>query len=83
MGKAELTEEELYQNVRKHAYEKDDWTKNRNDEDLRRYCKKYLKQSKEYKKKCLENNEIYIDTSFNHNEVIDEYVQKILNSEFD
>lgn len=83
MGKAELTEEELFQNIRKHAYEKDDWTIDRGDEELRGYCKNYLKMSKEYKEKCLKNNEIYIDTSFNHDEVIEEYVEKILNGELD
>jgi adenylate kinase family enzyme len=83
MGKAELSEEELFQNIRNHAYEKDDWTKSRTDEDLRRYCKNYLKMSKYNKEMCLENNEIFIDTSYNYNKVIDEYVIRILNGEFD
>lgn len=81
MGKAEISPEELFLISREHATEPDDWTKLCTDEDLRRYCIDYVKMSKYNKEKCLENGEIFIDTSFNHDEVIDEVVDKILKGE--
>lgn len=81
MGKAEISPEELFQLCKKYATEPDDWTKFCTDEDLRRYCVDYVKMSKYNKEKCLVNGEIFIDTSYNHDEVIDEVVDKIINGE--
>lgn len=83
MGKAEITPEELFKLCRKYATEPDDWTKPRTDEDLRRYCVDYVKMSKYNKEKCLENGEIFIDTSYNHDKVIDEVVEKIISGQLD
>ena len=72
LGKTELSPQEFFNEIR--SYEKNlstgGWTKMLDDEKLLNWCTSWINKSKEHKKFCEENNILYIDTSFNQQEIL-------------
>lgn len=79
IGKPNLKPQEFFDEIRK--YEKGlptgGWTKTLDDEKLFNWCSSWLKSAQNQQAYCKENNIEYVDTSYNHIEVINDVVQKL------
>lgn len=76
LGKTKISPQEFFDEIRK--YEKNlstgGWTKKLSDETLLSWCTDWIKKSVENLQFCEENGIEFIDTSFNQNEVLSNYL---------
>ena len=77
LGYSELTEQEALKNYRKYE-KKTDWTFERTDEQLIQHAKTWINNSKTFKNDCIKNKVLYIDTSYNRDEILKNVENKIL-----
>ena len=77
LGYSELTEQEALKNYRKYE-KKTDWTFERTDEQLIQHAKTWINNSKTFKEDCIKNKVLYIDTSYNREEILKNVENNIL-----
>ena len=70
-----ITEEEMYNNIRKYDTE-DDWTYWCSDDELRGNVKYFIERNKYFNEKFEEYNIDFYDTSYNREDVLSEIVSK-------
>jgi len=76
LGYSNLTNEELYNNIRKYDKE-NDWTYTEPDNRLNVYCDFFIKESKKLEQIAKDNNYWYVDVSKDREEVLNETFKKI------
>ncbi len=78
LGKTKITPQEFFDEIRK--YEKNlstgGWTKKLDNGTLLSWCEDWIKKSIEYKNFCEENGIKFLDTSFNQNEVLENFLNE-------
>lgn len=78
LGKTQISAQEFFEEIRK--YEKGlasgGWTKRLDDETLFSWCSDWINKSKDYKKFCEENDIEFIDTSFNQNDTLQNFLSR-------
>ena len=70
LGIPNQTIKQHFEEIRKYETE-NDWTYNRNDEQILEHSKHWITKSKEYEKECKRLNIWYVDTSFNRTEILE------------
>lgn len=76
LGYSKLTENDLFNNIRKYDQE-NDWTYIESDNKLKMYCKSFVEESKEKEQIAKEHNYWYVDTSYNRDGILNETFRKI------
>lgn len=69
IGRNKISEDELFNEIRKYDIPINEWTLKWDDDELKKQCKNYIKTSLENEKKCNENNIMYFDVSFKFEEL--------------
>ena len=84
LGKTEITAKEFYNEIRKYEINLSTggWTKRLDDKTLLSWCDGWIKNSKNHKQFCENNNFIFVDTSYNQMSVLSGLVKKIESSDF-
>lgn len=77
VGKPKLSAEELYLDIRAKENKFAGWTRYKDDETLKQWAESYAKRTREEFIFCSENKILYLDTSFNQNQKIKKFADKI------
>lgn len=77
LGYPNITKEEAIANWKKYDTE-NDWTKNKNDEELLKHAEKEIKNSKILENECKKYNIKFIDTSSNRDKKLNELLDYII-----
>lgn len=76
-GTPDLTPQQRFSTIRKYDTEYD-YTSKASDRELLEKCKKIVAQSKEIQKQCKKFDLPFINTSFNREFIINEFVKKVI-----
>lgn len=83
LGKTKISPQEFFNEIRQYEAKltTGGWTKRLDDEKLLNWCTGWINKSKEYKQFCEENELLFIDTSFNQVEVLNDCLTMIKNEQ--
>ena len=76
VGKPNISEQEFFIQLRKNEILYGSYTKHHTDTKLRKRIREYIKRSQEDFMKCKDNGILFLDTSFNQMEQIEEFVDE-------
>lgn len=83
LGKTQLTPKEFFNEIRNHeaTLETGGWTKRLDNKTLLSWSKGWIEKSKKNQEFCIQNNILYIDTSINQLDVLNNIVNQIKQKE--
>ena len=82
LGKSKISVQTYFKQIRKYesSYDYGGWTKRLDDKTLKSWCASWIKESNINEQFCKDNDLIYLDTSRNQKQVLNEFIKKLKNN---